>query len=329
MQALPVQTVTVSATPVPKSDQYTATIKSRRSATLNPQVDGNLTAILVKSGDRVKAGQPIMEIDPAKQKATVESQVATENQKLAVYHYNEIEVERQRKLFAEGIISRDTLDQAEQAYANSKADYQSAVSLRQTQERQLGYYHIRAPFDGVVGDIPVHLGDYVSPTTLLTTVDENKDFEAYIYIPTERAAEVRQGLGVDILDNNGNLIEHTTIDFISPQVDNGVQGVLAKAKIRSSPDRVRTEQLVKAKVIWSLAPMPVVPVLSVVRIGGQTFVYVAEQQNGGYAAKQRAVTLGDAVDNNFSVSQGLKNGEKVIVSGIQFLVDGAPVQPLG
>jgi len=331
MSAFPVQTVTVNASPVPKSDEYTATIKSRRSATLNPQVDGNLTAILVKSGERVKAGQAIMEIDPAKQKATLDSQIATENQKLAVYHYNEVEVERQRKLFAAGIISRDALDQAEQAYANSKADYQSAVSLRQTQERQLGYYHIRAPFDGVVGDIPVHLGDYVSPTTLLTTVDENKDFEAYIYIPTERAAEIHQGLGVDIYGNGADapLIEHTTIDFISPQVDNGLQGVLAKAKIHSSPDRVRNEQLVKAKVIWSVAPMPVIPVLSVVRIGGQTFVYVAEQQKGGYAAKQRAVTLGDTVNNNFSVSNGLKDGDKVIVSGIQFLVDGAPVQPLG
>src|SRR5271165_4384273 len=100
MQALPVQTVTVNDAPVPKSDEYTATIKSRRSATLSPQVDGNLTQILVKSGDRVKAGQDLMEIDPQKQRATLDSQIATERQKLAVYHYNEIEVDRQRKLFA-------------------------------------------------------------------------------------------------------------------------------------------------------------------------------------------------------------------------------------
>ena len=191
MQAMPVQTVTISDSPVPKSDEYTATIKSRRSATLSPQVDGNITEILVKSGDRVKAGQDLMEIDPQKQRATLDSQIATERQKKAVFDYNEIEVERQRKLFAAGVISRDALDQAEQSYSNSKADYDSAVSLRQTQEKQLGYYHIRAPFDGIVGDIPVHLGDYVSQTTVLTTVDENRDFEAYIYIPTERTSEVK------------------------------------------------------------------------------------------------------------------------------------------
>ncbi len=328
-QAMPVQTVTINASPVPKSDEYTATIKSRRSATLSPQVDGNLTSILVKSGDRVKAGQSLMEVDPLKQRATLDSQVATERQKLAVYHYNEIQVDRQRKLFEAGVTSRDTLDQAEQAYSNSKADYEAAVSLRQTQERQLGYYHIRAPFDGVVGDIPVHLGDYVSPTTVLTTVDENRDFEAYIYIPTERTSEVRMGLPVNIVDNDGNLLENTKINFVSPNVDNGLQGILVKAPLKSTVDKFRTAQLVKARVIWSTAPTPTVPVLAVSRIGGQAFVYVAQQMEKGVEAKQRAVTLGDTVGNDYAVISGLKPGEKVIVSGTQFLVDGAPVQPLG
>jgi RND family efflux transporter MFP subunit len=328
-QALPVQTMTVSSSPVPRSDEYVATIKSRRSATLNPQVDGNLTEILVHSGDRVKAGQLLMKIDPARQEATVQAQAATEQQKLAVFKYNETEIERQRKLFAAGVTSRDTLDQAEQAYANSKADYDSAVASRLTQEKQLGYYHIRAPFDGVVGDIPVHLGDYVSASTLLTTVDENRDLEAYIYVPTERASEVRKGLPVDILDNNEKLIEHTAIDFISPQVDNQLQGILVKAPVRSEEALVRTAQLVKARVVWSSTPTPTIPVLAVTRLGGQAFVYVAQDKGGRYFAHQVAVNLGDPIGNSYAVQSGLKNGDKVIVSGTQFLVDGMPVQPLG
>jgi len=329
VQALPVQTLTVSSTAVPHSDEYVATIKSRRSATLNPQVDGNLTAIHVHSGDHVKAGQPLMEIDPAKQKATVESQSATEQQKLAVYQFNQTEVTRQRKLFAAGIISRDALDQAEQAYANSKADYESSVAATVTQQKQLGYYNIRAPFDGIVGDIPVHLGDYVSGSTLLTTVDENRDLEAYIYIPTERASEVRRGLAVDILDNNEQLIEHTAIDFISPQVDNQLQGILVKAPVHSEQALIRTEQLVKARVIWGTRQIPLVPVLAVTRLGGQAFVYVAQDKGGKYFAHQVAVTLGDPVGNNYGVLSGLQNGDKVIVSGTQFLIEGMPVQPLG
>lgn len=325
-QALPVQTITVSSAPVPQSDEYVSTIKSRRSATINPQVDGNLTKIDVHSGDHVKAGQELMEIDPTKQQATVAAQAATEQQKLALYKYNEIQVGRQRKLFADGIISRDALDQAEQAYSNSQADYQSAVATRQTQEKELGYYRITAPFDGIIGDVPVHLGDYVSPTTWLTTVDENKDLEAYIYIPTERESEVRNGLGVDILDNTENLIEHTAIDFVSPQVDDALQGILAKAPVRSS--KVRTEQLVKARVIWNTVAKPVVPVLAVTRQGGQTFVYTVQDKGGKYFARQQEVTVGDTVGNDYAVLGGLQNGEKVIISGTQFLVDGMPVMPL-
>lgn len=328
-QAMPVQTITVSSSPVPNFDEYVATIKSRRSATLSPQVDGNLTSIQVHSGQRVKAGQVLLQIDPSKQEATVEAQKATMQQKQAVYKYNQTEIERQRKLNAAGVTSRDALDQAEQAYANSKADYESAKAALLTQEKQLGYYQIRAPFDGVVGDIPVHVGDYVSSSTMLTTVDENRDLEAYIYIPTERAAEIRMGLPVEILDNNEKPLERTKIDFISPQVDNQLQGILVKASVHSKEAALRTDQLVKARVIWNTSPKPVVPVLAVTRLGGQAFVYVAQNQNGHYFAHQVPVELGDTVGNQYAVRSGIHDGEKVIVSGTQFLVDKMPVQPMG
>lgn len=327
MQAMPVQTLTVAAAPVPTSDEYVATIKSRRSATINPQVDGNLTQILVHSGDHVRTGQLLMQIDPAKQEATVASQAATVQQKLAAYKYNQVEVERQRKLLAAGVISKDAADQAEQAYANTKADYEAAVALQNQQEKQLGYYRITAPFDGIVGDIPVHVGDYVSSSTMLTTVDENKDLEAYIYIPTERAAAVRRGLGVEIVDNSGQPIENTSIDFVSPQVDNQLQGILVKAPVRSPA--LRNAQLVKARVIWGVSNKPIVPVLAVTRLGGQAFVYVAQSAgNGKYIAHQQAISLGDTMGNNYAVLGGLANGDKVIVSGTQMLVDGMPVMPL-
>jgi RND family efflux transporter MFP subunit len=327
MQAMPVQTMTVAAAPVPQSDEYVATIKSRRSATINPQVDGNLTKILVHSGEHVTAGQLLMQIDPARQEATLASQAATEQQKLAVYKYNQLQVDRQRKLFADGVISKDALDQAEQAYSNSKADYESAAASRQEQEKQLDYYQIDAPFDGIVGDIPVHVGDYVSSTTMLTTVDENKDLEAYIYIPTERAAQVRNGLGVQIVDNNGNPIENSSIDFVSPQVDNGLQGILVKAPVHSP--NLRNAQLVKARVVWGMSSKPIVPVLAVTRLGGQAFVFVAEDAGGGhFVAHEQPITLGDTMGNNYAVTSGLNNGDKVIVSGTQFLMDKMPVVPL-
>jgi RND family efflux transporter MFP subunit len=328
MQGMPVQLATVTLSQVPQSSEYVATIKSRRSATMQPQVDGRVTQILVRSGDHVASGQALIIIDPEHQIATVASARATEQQKKALYDYNTLEIERQRKLFEAGVTSRDAFDQAQQAFSNSKADYQSAVELRKTQQDQLAYYTIRAPFDGVVGDIPVHLGDYVSSTTMLTTVDENKDLESYIYVPAERAAQVRMGLAVDLTDNSGNLIEHTKIDFVSPQVDSTLQGILVKAPVHATLDMLRNAQLIKARVIWSTQPMAVIPVLAVTRQGGQSFVFVAQQQNGHWSAQQVPVTLGDTVGNTYAITSGLKPGDRVIVSSTQFLVNGMPVMPL-
>jgi RND family efflux transporter MFP subunit len=329
MQAMPVQVAPVTLSPVPSADTYVATIKSRRSATIQPQVDGNLTKLFVKSGDSVKAGQLLMQIDPLKQVATVESQQGTEAQKKAVFQYNEGEVERQRKLFEAGVTSRQAYDQAVQAFENSKADLAASSALTNTQRQQLAYYHICAPFDGVVGDVPVHLGDYVSSTTVLTTVDENADLEAYIYIPTERGAQVRTGLPVEILATAGNVLTRSTVSFLSPQVDNGLQSILAKAAIPRTAERLRNQQLVKARIIWNTASTPTVPVLAVSLVGGQTFVFLATQQGSGYIAHQVPVKVGETVGNEYPVLSGLKPGDKVIVSGLQFLQEGAPVRPLG
>ena len=327
-QAMPVKTETVNLAAVPRADEYVATIKSRRSASIQPQVDGSLTKILVKSGDHVRAGQVLMTIDPLKQQATVDQQRSTEAQKKAVLDYNKTEVDRQKALYEGGVTSKQNYDYAVQAYENSKADWESAQAARVTQERQLAYYHLAAPFAGIVGDIPVHIGDYVSQQTLLTTVDENAELEAYIYIPTERSRDIRPGLPVQIVTSRGETIEKTKINFISPQVDNGLQGILVKAPVHKSLDTFRNEQLVKARVVWSTAPTPTVPVLAVTRVGGQSFVYVATDSDKGSVARQRTVTLGDTIGNDYAVMEGLKAGERVIISGIQFLIDGAPVKPI-
>ena len=329
MQAMPVQTVEVALQPVPQSSEYVATIKSRRSATMQPQVAGRITEILVHSGDQVRSGQAMMTLDALQQQATVNAQRATEQQKKAVFDYDTLQFNRQKKLYDEGIVSLDAYQQAQQALDNSKADYESATASRKTAEEQLAYYTVRAPFDGIVGDIPVHVGDYATTSTMLTTVDESKDLEAYVYVPTERVSQLRQGLEVDLLDTNDKLLEKSKIDFISPQVDSSLQGILVKAPVHLAPEKLRNQQLVKARVVWSTAPTAVVPVLAVTRLGGQPFVFVAQQKDGHFFASQVAVTLGDTVGNSYAVTSGLNAGDRVIVSSTQFLVNGMPVMPLG
>ena len=227
------------------------------------------------------------------------------------------------------MVSRDALDQAEQLYQNTRADWQSAIATRRSLEEQLAYYMIRAPFDGVVGDIPVHVGDYVTTSMALTTVDENKDFEAYIYIPTERSTEVRMGLPVQLLDTDGNVIETTAIDFLSPQVDSTLQGILVKAPVNRGDERLRSAQMVKARVVWKTHPLPTIPILSVVRQGGQSFVFVVATEGGHAVAHQVSITIDQTVGNSYAVSAGLKPGDRVITSRTQFLTDHMPVMALG
>lgn len=327
-QAMPVKVDSVTMQPVPVTDNYVATIKSRRSATIQPQVSGQLTQIFVHSGELVHLGQRMIEIDPTQQQALVAQAEATEQQALAVYQYNQKDIARQRSLYHSGITSKQAFQQADQTYESSKATYESDVAARKSAQQQLAYYHISAPFTGIVGDVPVHVGDYVSPTTTLTTVDDNTQLEAYIYIPAERAGEVKAGLPVEITNGAGKVLDRTKIYFVSPQVDNTLQAILAKAKVHTSPDVLRNAQMVRAVVIWSTAPSITVPVLAVSQIGGQPFVFVAKEQNGHYIAQQDSITIGVTVGNTYQVKSGLQVGDKVIVSGTQILVSGMPVKPL-
>lgn len=328
MQAMPVAVQAASMNTVPKADTYVTTIKSLRSAVLQPQVDGNLTKIFVKSGDMVKAGQLLMQIDPLKQVATVQAQQGAEQQTKAGFDYNQADLQRQEQLYKAGIISKQAYDQAVQSFQNSKAALDAAAAQVRTQREQLGYYQIRAPFSGIVGDIPVHIGDYVSSQTLLTTVDENKGLEAYIYVPTDKAAQVKLGLPVDLLDANGNVLAHSNLYFVSPQVDNSLQGILAKAPIPKSAVMLRNGQILNARITWTTAPAITVPVLAVTRIGGQSFVYVATPRGNGYMAHQTSVNLGEPIGNQYPVISGLREGDKVIISGIQMLQEGFPVMPM-
>ena len=164
------------------------------------------------------------------------------------------------------------------------------------QEEQLGYYTVRAPFDGVVGDIPVHVGDYVSPLAV-AYYSSNDGGPARgsrgVHLHSDRAVEPgAYGARRGTVRHSGKLLEKSKIDFLSPQVDPNLQGILAKAPVHATPEIMRNAQLIKARVIWSTKPMAVVPVLAVTRQGGQTFVYVARKQaNGQFIATRRPSPL--------------------------------------
>jgi len=322
---MPVQVQVVESKPIAQSTEYLSLLKSRHSASINPQVEGYITRIFVKSGDRVDAGAPLLQIDPLKQEATLNSQEATRLAQQSNVNLARINLDRAKKLWEAGVIAKSDLDNAQTNYDTAVAQLKSLEQQVEQQQVELHYYKVSAPMAGIVGDVPVHVGDRVTVSTLLTTVDEPGALEAYIYVPAARAHDLHLGLPVHLLNENGDLLAESQITFISPQVDTDTQTVLAKAAIANTKSNLRIAQQVRAQVVWATAPGPVVPVLAVTRINGQFFVFVAAKEAKGTFARQRVVKVGEIVGNDYAVLDGLQPGDHLIVSGTQFLQDGAPV----
>lgn len=323
--AVTVKTVVAQNSAIPNASEYLATLKSRHSATINPQVEGYITKIFVKSGDRVEAGKSLMEIDPLKQEATVKSQEAARLAQQANVSYAKVQLDRAQKLFDGGVVAKQDLDQAQTTYNSAEKQLESLEAQEHEQQVELHYYSVLAPTGGIVGDVPVRVGDRVTTTTLLTTVDEPGSLEAYIAVPVENAKNLRMGLPVQLLDPTGALIGETHVDFISPQADPSTQSVLAKATVSNPRDLLRTAQFTRARVIWGTYQAPTIPVLAVSRINGQYFAFVAETSGRGAVARQRALHLGDLLGNSYAVEDGIKPGDHVVVEGTQMLADGVPI----
>ena len=326
--AMPVKVLEAKAMPVSDASEYVATLKSRDSAVIMPQVEGQVTNIFVHSGERVAAGAALMEIDPLKQQATVRSQESARAAQQAALNLAKQQYQRTEGLSAAGVVSKQDLDQAKSTLDSAQAQMDSLDAQVREQEVQLHYYKVVAPRGGIIGDIPVRVGDRVTVGSQLTTVDQPGSLEAYVYVPIERSSQLKMNLPVQILDGEGKVLANSRVTFISPQVDNTTQSVLVKAQIANGNDALRQSQFIRARVVWGTHQNPEVPILAVSRLGGQYFAFVAEPQNGGsYMAKQKPLTIGETVGNDLEVTDGIKPGDKVIVSGTQFLRDGVPVIP--
>src|SRR5882724_8514748 len=112
---MPVKVQEAKNVPVSDATEYVATMKSRDSAVIMPQVEGQVTAIMVHSGESVREGQPLMDIDPLKQQATVKSQESARAAQQAQVKWTKQQYERAEGLASAGVVSKQDLDQAKSA----------------------------------------------------------------------------------------------------------------------------------------------------------------------------------------------------------------------
>ncbi len=349
---------------------FVATLKSRKSVNLKPQIEGRVLEILTKSGDAVTTGQALMVLDKSKQEtlvanseAAIESAIADETNALATLkslkatrlskvgnlEFANTQFNRYKKLNADGAVSSESMDEKrnnlticeaelgavdaqiaaqEAQVARCQKQINGARAARQEQLEQLKYFTVKAPFGGMIGDVPVRIGDYVTTDTILTTVDQMKPLEVYLNIPTSESPKLKIGLVAEIVDESGKAIEAGRISFISSQVDGTQQTVLTKAELPNVAGRLRSGQTANCRVVWGRSKAVTIPVTAVSRFSGQDFVFVAKKgRDGKLSASQRAVTLGPIIGNDYRVISGVNAGDQVVTSGIQNLADGVPISP--
>ncbi len=294
---------------------------------MQPEVEGIVTRIFVKSGDRVRLGSPLVQINADKQQAAVRSTEASRAGVEADVAYWRQQVKRLEALVAAGAISRQEFDQAQNSLRTAEARLSALNAQVREGNVELQFYRVTAPQAGVVGEIPIRVGDRVTNSTVITTIDERAALEAYIQVPLDRSTELRLGLPVQILDADGKVVATNVITFVAPRVDDATQTVLVKSQLREIPPSLRVQQFVRARIIWRTTAGLTVPLTAVTRVSGQYFCFVAENgPNGGLVARQRPVLVGELLGNDYVVRGGLKAGERVIVAGVQKVGDGAPIK---
>lgn len=325
-QAAAVGIVTLQEKPVEVASEFISTVRSLHSTTIQPQVEGRVTRVFVKSGDTVRVGMPIVQIDPERQAATVQNTESQRASRVGDVTYWRGQVARLDSLLKAGAISQNELDTAKHSLETAEAQLAALDAQVREGQVQLQYYRVTAPTLGVIGDIQVREGDRVTTSTAITTIDDKAGLEAYIQVPVDQAPDLRVGLQTQILDGDGKVVASNPISFVAPRVDPATQTVLAKALLRDAPPSVRVQQFVKLRVIWRSTPGLTVPINAVTRINGQYFCFVAEQTANGLVARQKPLQVGEVKGNDYIVKSGLKTGDKLIVSGIQKVAEGAPVK---
>jgi RND family efflux transporter MFP subunit len=229
-------------------------------------------------------------------------------------------------LYDAGAVSQQEYEQAATAVQTSQAQLRAIEAQIREQRVELGYHNVTALTSGIVGDIPVRVGDRVSRATVLTTIDENAGLELYINVPVQQAPGLKNGLTVRMLDDAGAEMGMTKVNFVAPSVDPGTQSVLAKAPLQTGLP-LRPDQFVRVRVVWTAEPTLTVPLVAVSRVNAQTFAFVVEKDDKGTAvARQRPIQVGQIVGNDYVLLGGLKEGEQLVVAGVQKIGDGMPVQ---
>ncbi|HEX6639264.1 MAG TPA: efflux RND transporter periplasmic adaptor subunit [Steroidobacteraceae bacterium] len=345
MGPMPVGVIEVHAQAVPIVREASGRLSPTKASDVRARVPGVLIKRLYKEGSMVKEGEPLVIIDTAPYRAALAQATAQLEQAEAAATNAKVAADRNRELAKQNLVSRMQLDDAEAVERSTAAQVSAAKAQVQTARINLGYATITAPISGRASQLRVLEGALVgqSEATLLTTVEQIDPMYVYFDQPAtdfQRLQRASASGGVTLAQGNlatirlkrpdGSLYEETgTLDFSDYSV-NPTTGSVAFRGIVPNPDRTLLPGLYVTVELTAgtLNKGYRVPQLAVLRDGQGPYVLVAGAD--GNATQKRVETI-SVVDNDWIISNGLADGDKVIVDHLQMVQPGMPVsaQPAG
>jgi RND family efflux transporter MFP subunit len=305
-----------------------------------PQFEGALAGVEVARGNRENALKSLAVAKAQRETAIAALELDTVNVDRAIKLRDagalaEIRVDeamaKQKESQSRLVAATEQVAAAEVVITQAEAQIRQAQSQANASQVSVGFQTVVAPVAGVLDQMAVNVGDYVSVGQPITRVAQVESLFLNIEVPPERANQLRTGLTVELLDPNskqqlatGNLI------FISPTVNANAQSILTRAQFRNVGGRLRDGQFVAARIVWQTQPGILVPTTAISRLGGKDFVFlVADQPNeqGQEFVTLQPVDLGAIQGDRYQVLSGLEQGDRIAVSNILRLNDSVPIAP--
>ncbi|HEY6948024.1 MAG TPA: efflux RND transporter periplasmic adaptor subunit [Gemmatimonadales bacterium] len=309
--AMPVEVAVARTDTVVDAILASGQIESIQSVELRPEIEGRLAAILVREGAEVVKGTPLFQVDDGELKAEVAR--AEADRDLARQA-----LERTRELINQQASSQADLERAEATARSTRAQY-DLLSLR------LARTTVRAPFSGVVGQRFVSVGDYLTTSTRLASLQTVQPQRASFQVPERDAAALQVGQRVIFRVAALPGKEYTgVVDFVDPVVQLPGRTITVKAEVANPRRELQAGMFIDARLATAVRPNAVViPEDAILPIQGSSFVWVAKDGK----ATRREVVLGVRTPGWVETKSGVEVGESVVVGGQERLSEGAPVAP--
>jgi membrane fusion protein (multidrug efflux system) len=308
--ALPVEVVAARTDTVVDAILATGQIEAMQSVELRPDIEGRIAEILVREGAAVARGTPLFKVDDAELKAEVAR--AEADRDLARQSLS-----RTRELLGQKASSQSELERAE---ATARSTEAQLALLKVRLDRTL----VRAPFAGVAGERHVSLGDYVTTSTPLVTIQTVSPQRAAFQVPERYADQLKVGQQVTFRVAALTGREFTgRVDFVDPLVQLPGRTITVKAVVPNPRRELQAGMFIEARLATAVRPRAVIIAEdAVLPIQGSSFVWVVQ----GDKATRRQVELGVRTPGLVEVRSGVEAGDQVVVGGQERLAEGAPVQ---